>query len=442
MSELHEQVITFSENFCDICFSYLMNKKDTDSEKLDTKKCLEENLIKMVNIIHNAGKNKTTYINVYVVQGVRFSIVKIVGQKTLREETLSDGIVTENEIRKLFDIFEEHYEKNGELYIEDLKAIFHRMFKEINYLCSEYDGIALQSYNLTSKMIEKKHMDHLDTLDSSLKKMKKDIGGLTTNINDLETSFLENVDKTSEKISTARRNLLKATNESKSLLNNTISILGLFMTIAAAVFGGVTITNEVLKAISGDMFTSTIFVLATSFILVNLIFLFSFIIAKMSGKDIGMQCQHFSISLKSLKDRYKINIDDSFIEENLYELHNCLFCDSKCGFFKKFKCRYQYMLYVDAILIVLFVVLGIIWIIKEFFYASWVSSLGDIQVKNRLFKTGFFVVISISVIILSKIVQKKANIIKIVITLVCSALVIIGIVFIILAGYQFYCLIK
>ena len=224
MSGLHEQVAIFSEKFCDTCFQYLMDKKDETSEDINIEKYSKEILEPMINIIHNAGKNKITFVSVFAVQGVRFAFTKMASQKSMKGETLSDGIVTENEIRNLFNRFEEYYEKSEKPHLEDLKYTFQHIFNEINYLCSEYDGIALQSYNLNYRMIEKNNSDHFAQLDSSYENMKKEIGQMGENIEGLKESFSEEVKMTSEKISTAKRELFKATKESKNLLNNTISV--------------------------------------------------------------------------------------------------------------------------------------------------------------------------------------------------------------------------
>lgn len=359
-NSIFRNISELSCSLCTACFS-------GDNVNTETNiNCLNE----MTEIVKRQKDNDNVaeLLYVFIERGAETAFLNHATDIINKGGSATEKVTSENELESFLNVLK--HKCNDESSKDVVDKICYHINIKIDNLATEMSNISLQSFNRVDKTYKANESSLKARLDSFNKQIE---------------SINEKLTNTSKEMISTKRAMIKTTKESKSILNNTISVLGLFMTIAAAVFGGISITNEVLKTISTNMFTSILFVLVTSFILINIIFLFVFLIAKMSGSDIGMQCQGFVIDKKSIEEKYAVtDAKEVFIQENLYELHNCLFCTENCGFAKKLQHRYPYMVYIDVVLSALIIIFGLIWAIKNTFYVSWINLFGEVEVKKFL----------------------------------------------------------
>lgn len=206
-------------------------------------------------------------------------------------------------------------------------------------------------------------------------------------IKDLDTS-----------INKIKENVDEVKKESQNLLGNAIAVLGIFIAIVTAIFGGEKIISEAKDEVdllfakigsNSAMLMSIILIILIAFIIVNLIVLFSFILSRLIKRDIGILCRYYC---------FDSNIDP---QDRISAFKNCTSCKNSCGFYEKIKYRYAYIFYVEIAIIASLMALVVIWSFKVSIYDNLIdyhSGNNSVTKYVFLFKliTGIAIIASIT----------------------------------------------
>lgn len=171
-----------------------------------------------------------------------------------------------------------------------------------------------------------------------------------------------------------------ATKEAHDLLANAISVLGIFIAIVTVIFGAEEFTNSTITAVKGilgqseqigdnsTVFISILLVVMSAVIVVNLIFMFAYILSRLISRDIGMLCRY-----------HEYNRGGADSEGNDIETapKSCVNCKHKCRFYYRVKYRFPYILYVEAFLLGISLLLVTIWVFKAGIYDPIVACYLD-----------------------------------------------------------------
>ncbi len=221
---------------------------------------------------------------------------------------------------------------------------------------------------------------HIKTDVNELIDEQKTVDKIKNDISDINLKQQE-LNQFGQNVESIKKNIDTVSDESKSVMSNAISVLGIFIGIVMGVFGGETvikvtmervgeifIKNEALLNSNGDsiIILSIAFIMLMSFFVVNIIFIFMFLLSRLIDKDISIQCKEHN---------FTDDITKNHKDNDVYPKQGCINCVNNCCFAKKLKCRYSYVFYTEIILGIAFGALLLFWICKACFYDSFIMYL-------------------------------------------------------------------
>lgn len=203
---------------------------------------------------------------------------------------------------------------------------------------------------------------------SILEQYKKDFGGY------LKKAKSE-LKEAKKKYKLSKNEIRKTKNDMSSLMTNVLTILGIFVSIIFIIVGAYfTVTGEIFnKSISNIVQVNLGRFILMGHVLINILFLFMFMISRLSGKNIYVRCQ-------GCKDSQCIS--------------------AKCGFFKRIVKKYPYVIYSNILILGSYIVLFGWWIIEHFAYKYIQDKFSDFVLAHpNLFIFIVFLIVAILVII-------------------------------------------
>lgn len=224
-------------------------------------------------------------------------------KKALQEIYAKDnrqGIVSDDKIDTIIDEcknFGRYLEKEGQSGIKKAVEQIQELAIEISNsadlgadyqgkeLSNKQEGVNLLLSQLKTEIGEAKTKSKL--LDDDVREIQDKYEGIEKELIDLQTSLKnqlsEDVNRMNDKM-----------NDNLNLVTtNSVTILGIFVAIAFAGFGGIKIINDVTSIISvrGVGVCKILFLCAVlGFILFNILFLLLYIISRLTNKSIAMTC--------------------------------------------------------------------------------------------------------------------------------------------------------
>ena len=161
-------------------------------------------------------------------------------------------------------------------------------------------------------------------------------------ISDYETRNKESNRVINEQIENQEGKLLELDRQMSDAVSQTMTIIGIFIAILMVSFGGVSLISNIISILEHPpSFTVTLLIILIA--MINLLFFFIYLVAKLSSKDIGVEC-HNHTPIKNEKTSSLIHIQKNCI--------NCVKCDTTkgCNYFKRIWRRYPYILLVNILL--------------------------------------------------------------------------------------------
>jgi len=143
-------------------------------------------------------------------------------------------------------------------------------------------------------------------------------------------------------------------------------VLGIFVAIIVVLFSGYLTVKNSLPVYSKENQTLTYIVDQTYFayfllmgqVLINFIFLFMFLLAKIINKNISVPCNCF------------LRIEHANIQNtnNKNDYINCLKCNRSCNGLQKIFFKYPYIAFANCIIVLGYFVIWLWWYIDTFLY--------------------------------------------------------------------------
>lgn len=175
----------------------------------------------------------------------------------------------------------------------------------------------------TSKREFEKSKEDFDTSKGEFEKSKEDF-------NTSKGEF----EKSREDFDEANENLKKAQDETKSLFTNTITVIGIFISIFVGITGTLDIADAVLRFESTYPLQFVNYGILLIIGLIDVVFLLLFTISRVGEKDIGVRCTDSGCSI-------------------------CGDCKKKCSMIRKLRFRYPYMYWSNIIAFAILVFVGL-----------------------------------------------------------------------------------
>lgn len=160
-----------------------------------------------------------------------------------------------------------------------------------------------------------------------------------------------------------------ATDEAHNLLANAIAILGIFIAIVTVIFGGEEFIQATISGVqetlaqnlgnNSAVFVSILLIILLAAIIINIIFMFAYILSRLIVRDIGMLCRYHKYNEETAK-KEKDNINHSF--------KSCTNCEHRCSFYQRLKYRFPYIFYMEIALLTTLMGFITIWIAKSCVY--------------------------------------------------------------------------
>ncbi len=235
---------------------------------------------------------------------------------------------------------EKEFEKFSSLPNEKLEE----QIKNHETVLKEFDNNVEKKIKEANEIVDKK----IDKVNQKFDKVKTEFETTSENLNKAITNFND-----------TKEDLDKTKTEMSSLLTNVLTILGIFVSIIFVIVGAYfTVTGEITNLSISNIVQVNVgrFVLM-GHILMNLLFLFMFMIARLANKSIAVNCKGCPEG-------------------------DC--GNPKCNFINRIVKRYPYIVILNIIIICSYVILLCWWFIETFAYKYIEPKLIDFASSNAL----------------------------------------------------------
>lgn len=312
--------------------------------------------------------------------------------KTIEELLLLQDITKFDEsfvsINKYFS--DNDFKYNVDMFISALKyeLMVRKTTSKSEQEISQQQHLLSKYLDQPKKVLQKQIDDYSSTLDKHKDEFISKLVEAQETLKDAETKYADAVAKyvdaetkyvdaetkyndTNSQLETATDAMAQTKNEMNSLTTNMLTILGVFVSIIFIIVGAYfTVTGEVFnKSISGIVQVNLGRFILMGQVLLNIIFLFMFMISRISEKNISVSCGGCP---------------------------NSVCQDYQCGFLKRIVKRYPYVVYSNVLIISSYIVLLGWWIIETFAYPYIRSAIISFSTKHP----DYFIIIVLASLLL------------------------------------------
>lgn len=220
---------------------------------------------------------------------------------------------------------------------------------------------------------------------------------LTNTVNEQIKTVSEQIEAVNGQIKTVDRQAEEVKKRADNILSSVLTVLGIFVAILVALFGGYFTVRESIVAIDEISITPQIQMahfLLMGQVLIALVFLLVFMIARLSDKNIYVFCKNFIV--KNLENQGEIN-----------EAYLCSSCANKCPYYKRFFQKYPYIVGINLVIIIGYVTLFLWWYIDVFLYSTIKEHLSTFRIALTVFI--IFIVFCILITFVLRMLWKKVD---------------------------------
>ncbi len=354
---------------------YIGSDEETVRSKINT-------LLGTLNGIFNDNKFRPHYFFIFDLLDKKpwnslttpIAFIKVIEEFLHSDNTLCAEDGNYNEIKKYLDDSEFRY--NVDMFISALKyeLMVRKSISKSENDIAECENNISDITNAPQEAIN----NHIEEYNTTLSAYKEEFNGyLQESKNNLETAKNEYskakdaLSKTTEDLHETRKEISDTRAEMSSLTTNMLTILGIFVSIIFIIVGAYfTVTGELFnKSISSIIQVNLGRFILMGHILINLLFVFMFMISRLSSKNISVIC-------RGCNDSVCVN--------------------GKCGFSQRLIKKYPYIVYSNVILSGSYIVLFGWWLIEYFAYQYIADFLSKfVLAYPKLFILGVVVIVII-----------------------------------------------
>ena len=205
----------------------------------------------------------------------------------------------------------------------------------------------------------------VENLQRTSKKQQRDINRQQKYIKEQQGKIDESVDKAKSLQDQVQKLVEKTETRSQDIMNTSMTVLGIFVTVVVTVFGSLEVMNGIATIENLDFCTFVFYLVFVFASTINIVFLLLHTLSRISGKNIASHCKKYEENVSdttSNRTPNETSKEKKHSDEIYFQCQNCK-NKAKCRITKQMRLKYPFVFYPDLLL---FIALAAIFLIILF----------------------------------------------------------------------------